>query len=94
MIDYTAWAGITTGILAEPHCSTRSGDVEELPYRDGHQTLLYDLSVRGLLIDAYIRSLPLLVEVYDAFENTYDADDVPIGKNIYDYDNYGTMGRM
>lgn len=45
-------------------------------------------------IDAYIRDRVLMVEVYDALQNTNDADDILIGKSVVGYDagsfeNYG-----
>ena len=37
-------------------------------------------------ISAYIRNRAWMVEVYDALQNTNDADDVLIGKTLYSYD--------
>ncbi|HKR58723.1 MAG TPA: hypothetical protein VJS64_03230, partial [Pyrinomonadaceae bacterium] len=45
-------------------------------------------------IDAYIRNRVIKVEVFDALENTSDADDVLVGKSEFQYDNYGAMGGM
>jgi hypothetical protein len=45
-------------------------------------------------IDAYIRNRVSRVEVFDALENTNDADDLLVGKNEYQYDNYSAMGGM
>jgi len=45
-------------------------------------------------LDAYMRSLPMIVDVYDAQQNTNDADDVLVGRRISSYDNYGSMGGM
>ncbi len=41
-------------------------------------------------IDAYQRSLPMRIEVFDALENTNDADDVLVQKTEYQYDG-GTL---
>ena len=38
--------------------------------------------------------LPTLIEVFDAVQNTNDADDIPIAKSSYEYDNYSTMDGM
>jgi RHS repeat-associated protein len=38
-------------------------------------------------ISAYIRNRVTEVDVYDALQNTYDADDVLVGKTVYSYDN-------
>jgi RHS repeat-associated protein len=45
-------------------------------------------------LDAYIRNRVMVVEVFDALQNTNDADDVLIGKSSIAYDNYGAMGGM
>jgi len=45
-------------------------------------------------IDAYIRNRPLVVEVYDALQNTNDADDILVGTTAYVYDSYSAMGGM
>jgi len=45
-------------------------------------------------LSAYIRNLPTEVDVYDALQNTNDADDVLIGKSVQSYDAYGAMGGM
>src|SRR5215471_12882107 len=37
-------------------------------------------------------NLPTEVDVYDAIQNTNDADDVLIAKSTYAYDNYASMG--
>jgi hypothetical protein len=41
---------------------------------------------------SYLRGLVTLVEVFDALQNTSDADDVLIAKTSYVYDNYASMG--
>jgi RHS repeat-associated protein len=41
-------------------------------------------------IDAYLRSLLMRVEIFDALENTYDLDDVLVQKTEYSYDG-GTL---
>lgn len=45
-------------------------------------------------LSAYIRNLQTEVDVYDALQNTNDADDVLIGRTVQSYDNYGAMGGM
>lgn len=45
-------------------------------------------------MSAYIRNLVTEVDVYDALQNTNDADDVLIGKTMSGYDSYGAMGGM
>jgi RHS repeat-associated protein len=45
-------------------------------------------------ISAYMRNLVMMVEVFDALQNTNDADDVLVGKAAYGYDNYGAMAGM
>lgn len=45
-------------------------------------------------INAHIRSLPTLVEVFDAQENTTDSDDVLLNKSALGYDDYSAMGGM
>lgn len=44
--------------------------------------------------NSWLPGLPTLVEVFDAGQNTNDADDVLIAKSSYDYDNYAAMGGM
>jgi YD repeat-containing protein len=45
-------------------------------------------------LSAYIRNRMTMVEVFDALQNTNDADDVLVGKTMYGFDNYGAMGGM
>jgi YD repeat-containing protein len=45
-------------------------------------------------ISAYMRNRVMMVEVFDALQNTSDADDVLVGKTTYDYDSYGAVGGM
>ncbi|MEW6130531.1 MAG: hypothetical protein AB1757_26085 [Acidobacteriota bacterium] len=45
-------------------------------------------------LDAYLRSLVTLTEVFDALENTNDADDVLIAKTSFTYDDYAATGGM
>jgi YD repeat-containing protein len=45
-------------------------------------------------LNAYLRSLPTLVEVLEAFENTTDSDDAVIAKTSYTYDDYSATGGM
>jgi len=44
--------------------------------------------------DSYIRNRPSEIDVFDALQNTNDADDVLIGKTLYGYDNYNAMAGM
>jgi len=44
--------------------------------------------------DSYIRDRPSEVDIFDAQQNTNDADDVLIGKTLYGYDNYNAMAGM
>src|SRR3989442_7068468 len=43
-------------------------------------------------MSAYIRNRPTEVDVYDALQNTNDADDVLVGKTVVGYDSYSAMG--
>jgi YD repeat-containing protein len=45
-------------------------------------------------LSAYMRNRVTEVDVYDALQNTNDADDVLIGKSGYGYDGYYAMGGM
>jgi YD repeat-containing protein len=45
-------------------------------------------------LSAYMRNRVTEVDVFDALQNTNDADDVLIGKTLYAYDNYSGMGGM
>jgi RHS repeat-associated protein len=45
-------------------------------------------------INAYFRSLPIEVDVYDALANLNDADDVLIAKSTFIYDDYASTGGM
>jgi RHS repeat-associated protein len=45
-------------------------------------------------VNAYIRSLEIERDVYDAQMNTNDADDVLMAKTTYAYDNYSAMDGM
>lgn len=45
-------------------------------------------------LNAYLRSLPTLIEVFDALENTSDGDDVLIAKTANTYDDYSATGGM
>ncbi|MFY9553129.1 MAG: discoidin domain-containing protein [Blastocatellia bacterium] len=45
-------------------------------------------------LDAYIRNRVMIVEVFDALQNTSDADDQVVARNVFGYDNYGGMGGM
>ncbi len=45
-------------------------------------------------INAYLRSLVIESDVYDAQQNTNDADDVMIAKTTITYDDYQAMGGM
>jgi len=45
-------------------------------------------------LSAYIRNRVTETDVYDALQNTNDADDVLIGKMVQSYDSYGAMGGM
>lgn len=45
-------------------------------------------------LSAYIRNRVTETDVYDALQNTNDADDVLIGKTVVGYDSYGAMGGM
>jgi hypothetical protein len=48
----------------------------------------------GIYINAYLRSLPVLVETFDALQDTNDADDVLITKSALTFDDYNAMGGM
>jgi RHS repeat-associated protein len=45
-------------------------------------------------VNAYLRSLVIESNVYDALENTNDGDDVMIAKSTMTYDDYAAMGGM
>jgi RHS repeat-associated protein len=45
-------------------------------------------------ISAYIRNRVMMVEVFDALQNTNDADDMLAGKTLYGHDGYSAMGGM
>jgi RHS repeat-associated protein len=45
-------------------------------------------------IAIYLRSLVTLVEMFDALQNTNDADDMLIAKTSYVYDNFAAMGGL
>jgi hypothetical protein len=45
-------------------------------------------------LSAYMRNRVTEVDVFDALQNTNDADDVLIGKTLYAYDNYAGMSGM
>jgi RHS repeat-associated protein len=45
-------------------------------------------------LSSYIRNRVTEVDVFDALQNTNDADDALIGKTLYGYDNYLGMGGM
>ncbi len=45
-------------------------------------------------LSKYIRSLVTETDVYDALQNTNDADDVLVAKTLASYDSYGAMGGM
>lgn len=45
-------------------------------------------------LSAYIRNRLTETDVYDALQNTSDADDVLVGKTVIGYDSYSAMGGM
>lgn len=45
-------------------------------------------------LSQYIRNRVTETDVYDALQNTNDADDVLVGKAVVGYDSYGAMGGM
>jgi RHS repeat-associated protein len=45
-------------------------------------------------LSAYIRNRVTETDVYDALQNTNDADDVLVGKTVVGYDSYSVMGGM
>lgn len=45
-------------------------------------------------VNSYLRSLPIEVDVYDAQQDTSDANDILIAKSTFAYDNYVAMGGM
>lgn len=45
-------------------------------------------------LSQYIRNRVSESDVYDALQNTNDADDVPVGKTVAGYDSYSAMGGM
>lgn len=44
--------------------------------------------------NSWMSGLPTLIEVFDAAQNTNDADDILIAKSSYEYDNYAAMSGM
>ncbi|MFY9556664.1 MAG: hypothetical protein WAV47_18275 [Blastocatellia bacterium] len=45
-------------------------------------------------LDAHICNRVMIVEVFDALENTNEADDTVVARSVFGYDNYGVMGGM
>ncbi|MEK6300191.1 MAG: RHS repeat-associated core domain-containing protein [Acidobacteriota bacterium] len=54
----------------------------------------FTYSTGSSYLSAYLRGLVTLVEIFDALQNTSDADDVLIAKSSYALDNYVSMGGM
>ncbi|MEK6301804.1 MAG: RHS repeat-associated core domain-containing protein [Acidobacteriota bacterium] len=54
----------------------------------------FTYSTNSNYLNLWLRGLVTLVEVFDALQNTSDADDVLIAKTGYALDNYASMGGM